>query len=311
MASEVRQLDTSAEIVTPENIAFRYRIAGPFRRLPAYLIDAVLRVLLVVGGMMIASFFSVFNMSGMAMGVMLVAMFVLDWFYGGLFEAFWNGQTPGKWIMRIRVVGVDGQPINAWQAVLRNVLRAVDSQPLFYYQLGFWSATFTPRYQRLGDLTSGTMVVIDERHRLQAVQPSGEPEAARVAAMIPANVAVSRSLGLALTSYVLRRRNFTPGRRAEIAAHLAEPLRQKFHLPADIPGDLLLCGLYERTFLADGDLPPVAANGTTDSDILMAEILGDSTAEPAASAPEAKPAGEPDAGALESDVMAAIAEGRR
>ena len=86
------------------------------------------------------------------------------------------------------------------------------------------------------------MVVVEERHQLQAVLPSGEPEAARVAALLPANAQVSRSLGLALVSYVQRRRSFSPGRRLEIAAHLAEPLRQKFQLPPEISADLLLCG---------------------------------------------------------------------
>ena len=44
MQTDVKQLDTQIEIVTPENIAFRYRVAGPFRRLPAYLIDLAVRV---------------------------------------------------------------------------------------------------------------------------------------------------------------------------------------------------------------------------------------------------------------------------
>ena len=39
MTQPQRQLDSRIEIVTPENIAFHYVLAGPFRRLPAYLID--------------------------------------------------------------------------------------------------------------------------------------------------------------------------------------------------------------------------------------------------------------------------------
>ena len=62
---------------------------------------------------------------------------MLFWFYGGLFETFWNGQTPGKRLLGIRVITLDGQPINALQAILRNVLRIVDAQPLRFSRSGF------------------------------------------------------------------------------------------------------------------------------------------------------------------------------
>ena len=39
MAARPQPIDSIIQVVTPENIAFEYRIAGPFRRLPAFLID--------------------------------------------------------------------------------------------------------------------------------------------------------------------------------------------------------------------------------------------------------------------------------
>ena len=50
MTADRQQLDNAIEIVTPENIAFRYQAAGPFRRLPAYLIDLLIRGMMFVGG---------------------------------------------------------------------------------------------------------------------------------------------------------------------------------------------------------------------------------------------------------------------
>ena len=70
------------------------------------------------------------GVGGLGIGVFLVCWFVLSWFYGGLFETFWNGQTPGKRLFGLRVLTVDGTPINAMQAVLRNVLRDVDAMPI-------------------------------------------------------------------------------------------------------------------------------------------------------------------------------------
>ena len=43
MPEPAEQIDSTVEIVTPENIAFHYRVAGPFRRLPAYILDLFIR----------------------------------------------------------------------------------------------------------------------------------------------------------------------------------------------------------------------------------------------------------------------------
>ncbi len=253
MSTDAGQFDTSIEIVTPENIAFRYRVAGPMRRLPAYLIDLAIRGFVA----MVASiaFGLLFGAAGLgpmwAIGSALVLWFVLAWFYGGLFETYFNGQTPGKKMMGIRVLSIDGQPINGLQAVLRNVLRAIDSQPVIFYQVGLLTAMMNDRFQRLGDLACGTMVVIEERHWFQGMVRTGEPEAAQMAARIPAGFQVGRTLARALAVYVQRRRTFAWPRRLEIARHLSEPLRIQLQLPGSTNPDLLLCGLYHRTFIGE------------------------------------------------------------
>ncbi len=252
MLTDEGQFDTTIEIVTPENIAFRYQLAGPFRRLPAYLIDLTLRAFLAALGALVLGMVSgLVGFSLVGMGMSLVLWFLLAWFYGGLFETFYNGQTPGKRMMRLRVLSVDGQPINALQAVLRNVLRSVDAQPVMFYQLGLLTAAMNDRFQRLGDLACGTMVVVEQQAWFQDVLRTGEPEVGRMAERIPAGFRVSRTMGRALAAYVQRRRAFAWPRRLEIARHLGEPLRREFSLPANTNLDLLLCGLYHRTFIAE------------------------------------------------------------
>lgn len=261
MDSSAGQLDTHIEIVTPENIAFRYRVAGPFRRLPAYLIDVAIRVgVFIVAGIALAFAFGISGLEFLGQGLILVIWFVLTWFYGGVFETFWNGQTPGKRLMQIRVVSVDGNPINGLQAVLRNILRVLDGQPglsyvvgPFTYVLGLLAAASNDRFQRLGDLVCGTMVVVEERSWLGGVVRIGEPEADRMVASLPVGFQPSRTLSRALSAYVQRRRNFSYGRRLEIARHLGEPLRRQFNLPPNTDLDLLLCALYQRTFLTETD----------------------------------------------------------
>jgi uncharacterized RDD family membrane protein YckC len=261
MPNGAEQLDTRIEIVTPENIAFQYRVAGPFRRLPAYLLDALLRVVLIVAGSIIISFtFGVVGLAGLGIGLSLILWFVLSWFYGGLFETFWNGQTPGKRLMRIRVVSVDGQPINGIQATLRNFLLVVDALPPFFifdripiplFQVGLLSALMNNRFQRLGDLAAGTMVVVEEGHWLRGLTQLSDPEVIQLAAQIPVNFLVKRPLARALSAYVERRGSFAWGRRMEIARHVAELLREEFNLPPNTNLDLLLCALYYRTFITE------------------------------------------------------------
>jgi uncharacterized RDD family membrane protein YckC len=266
MAREVPQFDTSIEIVTPENIAFRYRVAGPFRRLPAYLLDLLIRLGVFVGIFMIFMLLSCLGVltplgnfvTSLAYGATLVLWFAMSWFYGGLFETYWNGQTPGKRIMQVRVLTVTGQPIDGMQAVLRNVLRVVDMQPLVLCQLGLLASMLNDRFQRLGDLACGTMVVVEEKQWFHDVVRSGDPEVIRLAGLVPAAFLPSRSLTRALAMYVQRRGAFSVGRRFEIARHLAEPLRRRFDLPADTNLDLLLCGLYHRTFVTERQEQPIA-----------------------------------------------------
>jgi uncharacterized RDD family membrane protein YckC len=255
-------LDTRIEIVTPENIAFGYRLAGPFRRLPAYLIDVSIMIALGLAIVLVAGFaLSAVYLPGFGLGLALLAVFLLSWFYGGLFETYWNGQTPGKWLLGIRAMSVDGQPITGFQAVLRTVLRSVDAWPVAgfvmpYHLVGLAVATSTQRFQRLGDLAAGTMVVVEERQRHYGVTRIEASEAIRLAAELPRDFVVSRSLGRALSAYVQRRHLFTMRRRMEIVRHLAEPLIERFGLPRDTHYDVLVCALYYRTFVADRPVEP-------------------------------------------------------
>jgi len=254
-----RRLDNYIEVVTPENIAFDYRLAGPFQRLWAYVIDQLLMVFFIAFAAFAVMFaFSTAGLSGVGVGGILIIWFVTTWFYGGLFETFWNGQTPGKRAMHLRVVSTTGQPINALQAVMRNILRSVDSLPVFpfevpasLYMVGLISCALTRRYQRLGDLACGTMVVIEQTETIRGIARHDDRKVIELAAALPVQFSVGRSLAQALAMYVERRRHLTPARRAEVARHLSVPLIERFGLPPQTDPDLLLCSLYHRTFVAE------------------------------------------------------------
>ena len=260
MLNSPGQLDSRIEIVTPENIAFQYVLAGPFRRLPAFLIDCAIRAVALLALFLFGTLTSIVGATGFGLGMALVVWFVLSWFYGGIFETLWNGQTPGKRLFNLRVLSLDGQPINALQAVLRNVLRDADALPIIgfsvefglpLYILGLTVMAANDRFQRLGDLAAGTIVVVEQRSKLRGLAAiAQQPEVIQFSQNLPVNAVISRALTSALAVYVTRRELFSAPRRWEIARTLAEPLCQRFGLPADTNPDLLLCTLYYRTFIA-------------------------------------------------------------
>ena len=255
MAVEKDKIDSTIDIVTPENIAFQYQLAGPFRRLPAFVIDLLIRMTILVVLGIVLSLVAPLS-GGLAIATFLIAFFVLDWFYGGVFETILNGQTPGKKMMGIRVLTVNGRPINGLQAVLRNILRTVDIMPIVppaipCFLVGIVVSMMNRRFQRLGDLVCGTIVVAEQRGWLTGIVRMEDDRVKLLAADLPANIEVGRGMARALNAYVDRRRYFSAVRRSEIARHLAEPLQVLYQLPANTSHDLLLCALYYRTFVAD------------------------------------------------------------
>ncbi|MBI2481069.1 MAG: RDD family protein, partial [Planctomycetia bacterium] len=210
MATNSAQIDATVEIVTPENIAFHYQVAGPFRRFPAFMLDMLIRAGVFTLFMIVLGFAGALTrMTGLTFAGSAIFWFLLDWFYGGVFETWMNGQTPGKWVLGIRVLSVDGQPINGIQAIMRNILRTIDVMPVFTCMLGLIAMTLNRRFQRIGDMVCGTIVVVEERRWLTGVAKMDDARVAQLANYIPADYRVSRTLAKTLAAYVDRRRFFS------------------------------------------------------------------------------------------------------
>ncbi len=276
-------LDTTIAVVTPENIAFDYQLAGPFRRLPAYLIDLAFRwlllVLFVISLWFLGALIDIDSLSPLLVATTFLAYFLFTNFYGTLLETYFNGRTIGKWVCGIRVIDIDGGPITGKRAFLRNLIRVADlapyaalSQvdesvaPVFFFptgMIGLVSMMLTSRMQRLGDLAAGTMVIVDQRGWRLPVARIEDPRVPALASYIPPEFRPTRSLARTLAVYAERRHYLTPPRRREIARHLTVPLIDRFEFRTDLDPDLLLGALYYRTFLVDAtsespDLGPLA-----------------------------------------------------
>src|SRR5438045_2929261 len=93
---------------------------------------------------------------------MIISLFLIFAGYFILFEWLWNGQTPGKRWLKLRVIRDDGRPLTLWKAIARNLLRIADAAPRFVlpvYSVGLIVIFLSGRDQRLGDMFAGTVVV--------------------------------------------------------------------------------------------------------------------------------------------------------
>jgi hypothetical protein len=95
------------------------------------------------------------------------------------------------------------------------------------------------------------MVVVERPAWAHGVVQVAEPAALALAAEIPVDFEVTRSMGKALSMYAERRLTLSPLRRAEVARHLAIPLAARLRLPPQTNHDMLLCALYHRAFVAE------------------------------------------------------------
>jgi len=204
-------LDTLHTVETPEGVRLELRTAGPVPRALAYAIDASIRwgVYLVV--LMVLTT----TLSSVAGPLMLLLIFVGEWFYPVLFEMFWSGQTLGKRVVGLRVVNDDGTPVTWASSMLRNLLLSADMVPGTYLA-GLVSSLVSTGHRRLGDLAAGTLVI----HASGVLNASGAlPTAAPVEPPFRLEVGEQRAL-IALAE----RAALLSDARVDELAEVAEPL---------------------------------------------------------------------------------------
>jgi uncharacterized RDD family membrane protein YckC len=159
-------IENQLNIDTPELVSIELPVAGIGSRFIAIVVDYLIwGVLLFVFGLIavaVVASLSVFNdMSATwAVGIIVLLLFLFHWGYFTLFEALWNGRTPGKRVAKIHVIHRSGRAISFVEALARNLVRFVDYMPGFY-AVGMIVMFFSKLNQRLGDMVAGTLVVRD------------------------------------------------------------------------------------------------------------------------------------------------------
>jgi uncharacterized RDD family membrane protein YckC len=153
-------------IDTPELVSIELPLAGIGSRFIALLVDYLIWgagfVLVMILAFLLLPALHTFNRisAQWAEAIVIFIVFLFNWGYFTLFEAFWNGRTPGKRVAKIRVIQRSGRSIGLVESMARNLVRYVDQLP-FFYAVGVITMFVTQQHQRLGDLAAGTLVVRD------------------------------------------------------------------------------------------------------------------------------------------------------
>jgi len=199
-------LDTSYRVEIPGGIELEAQVVGPIPRFLAFSIDFVIRALF----LFIAALASIpFGKLGFAFW--FIFWFLIEWFYPVLFEVFRRGQTPGKKMLGISVVQDDLTPVTFGTSLLRNLLRTADFLP-FFYLFGLVTMVSNRRFQRLGDLAAGTLVI--------SVRESAKPAAIdNITPLAPAT-SLLRNEQTAMINFLHRSQQLSLPRQQELASIL-------------------------------------------------------------------------------------------
>lgn len=149
----MEMLDTCRSVETPEGVEIGLRVAGPVPRLFAAAVDLAVRLGVYVLLLVPSSF-----LGEGGIGLLLVGVFLLEWFYPVYFEVRHGGATPGKRRLGLLVLHRDGTPVGWMASIVRNLVRFADFLPAAY-GFGIASILADRDFRRLGDLAAGTVVV--------------------------------------------------------------------------------------------------------------------------------------------------------
>ena len=236
-------------IETPERVELYYTRAQVGNRFLAAALDHLIQAFAMAGialavWLMGESLAKIWNdLGNWAIAIVIMLTFAIYTSYFIVFETIWNGQTPGKRVLRLRVIREDGRPIRFYEALVRNLLRtAVDSQPIVgvpLYSVGIVSIFLSSRSKRVGDYVAGTVVIRESESRAPSLDDvlalaRDEARKSRDIASAPFEIDASKlsvADEVAVRAFLRRRLDLTERVRAVLGNRIAASLAVKLAVP--------------------------------------------------------------------------------
>jgi uncharacterized RDD family membrane protein YckC len=237
---------------TPESVELEFTLAGIGNRALALTIDYIIwglaLIVVLICWAILSSQLPAFQTKTLGQWAAAIAFLIAFAIYVGYFvyfETLWQGQTPGKRRIKIRVICDDGRPVGLQQAALRALLRPIDD----VFSIGAWFIILGSREKRLGDWLAGTLVIQEDSAAASASFPLDRDaqtisdrllENANIAALIPDDFTVIRE-------YLQRRKAMNSDAKLRLSNQLASQIRNIIQLKKPIAGatdDLFLEAIY-------------------------------------------------------------------
>lgn len=157
------------EILTPENVHLEYEAAGFGSRYAAAFIDIFIQSVIsliisicasILRSDSISDIFKSANsqLNQFFVAILIVLNFVIFLGYFIIFEMALNGQTPGKKLLRLRVIKENGEPVGIWESLVRNIVKILDYIPILNF-IDLFILIFSDKYKRIGDYAASTIVI--------------------------------------------------------------------------------------------------------------------------------------------------------
>lgn len=256
---QIIETEETLIIETPERVPLAFALASIGNRFIAAAIDHAIQfftIFVVAYAFLNLSNYDIVNseksplefaqeMSKWTIAMMIIALFLIFAGYFVFFEWLWNGQTPGKKLLKLRVIRDDGRPITLWEAMARNLLRIFDAIPGFIvpvYSIGLIVIFLSNRDQRVGDVFAGTVVVRERTDEAPTFDetfsnPIADAAFRRVNKTVSfqADVSAITELEIEVVESFLRRRwDLTERQRIWMAWRVALPLMYKIKPAYDL-----------------------------------------------------------------------------
>ena len=249
MAAHVIESSETLIIETPERVRLEFALASIGNRFLAVAIDHFIQYFAIF---VIAFILNLLRGSGgssaidspeqffmempkWTVAILILVIFLIFASYFILFEWLWNGQTPGKRLLKLRVIREDGRPLTLWEAIARNLLRICDAVPGFVlpiYSVGLIVIFLSDRDQRLGDIFAGTVVIRERADEAPTFaetfsNPISDTAFSRVQKRVETNVEIStltESEIEVVETFLRRRWDLTERQRLWMAWRIALPI---------------------------------------------------------------------------------------
>lgn len=147
------------QIETAQNVNILQNVAGVGDRIVAYLLDGLIMGFYVFVVIMLFSNVNLADDYLMLVGLTIGLPLFL---YHLLWETLWDGRSPGKALMKLRVVKTDGSRPAFSNYMLRWLLRLIDITATSG-GLALVTILFNGKGQRIGDIAAATTVISEKQ----------------------------------------------------------------------------------------------------------------------------------------------------